>query len=137
MPMRNANRKLETINSLRPSATLTIGWRRGIGLFCLALAVTIESPAQDDQASPDAVTFNSLFSFDGTNGADPIMNLVQGFDGNLYGTADAGGNSGTCAPICGVAFRLTPGGAETTTYEFCSHQTVQTAPSPICLALWR
>ena len=42
-------------------------------------------------------------------------NLIQGTDGNFYGTTTYGGaNSG------GTIFKITPGGALTTLYQFCS-----------------
>ena len=51
-----------------------------------------------------ATTFKALVSFDGTNGADPAyFDLVQGIDGELYGTTQFGGvnnnNSGTVFKI--------------------------------------
>lgn len=49
------------------------------------------------------ITFTSLVSFNGTNGANPAAGLVQGADGNFYGTAQSGGasNSGTIFAISG------------------------------------
>lgn len=42
-----------------------------------------------------AQTFNSRVSFNGTNGLFPYtISLVQGFDGELYGTTSAGGGYG-------------------------------------------
>jgi uncharacterized repeat protein (TIGR03803 family) len=70
-----------------------------------------------------AQTFNSLFNFDGANGDDPLyMSLVQGVDGNLYGTTVAGGPpSAHCEPDgCGNVFKITPDGTLTTLYNFCS-----------------
>ena len=46
-------------------------------------------------------TLTTLVSFDGTNGANPQGGLVQGVDGNLYGTTADGGASGD-----GTIFRL-------------------------------
>ncbi len=60
-----------------------------------------------------AQTFSTLVSFDGTNGATPYyMSLVQGEDGNLYGTSRDGGYG------FGTVFRLTPAGNLTTLYDF-------------------
>jgi uncharacterized repeat protein (TIGR03803 family) len=50
-----------------------------------------------------------------TDGADPSAELVQATDGYLYGTTSLGGayNEGT-------VFKITPSGALTTLYSFCS-----------------
>ena len=59
-------------------------------------------------------TFTTLLSFDGSNGASPIYGpLVQGFDGNLYGTTYGDGvqNSGT-------VFKISSGGTLTALYSF-------------------
>jgi uncharacterized repeat protein (TIGR03803 family) len=66
-----------------------------------------------------------LRSFDLTNGATPYAGLLQGTDGNLYGTTFSGGTgqtNGNCPLIgfCGTAFRLSPTGRLTTLYNFCS-----------------
>jgi uncharacterized repeat protein (TIGR03803 family) len=56
-----------------------------------------------------------------TDGAIPWGGLVQGTDGNFYGTTVAGG-TGTCkgdlGPGCGTVFKITPGGALTTLHSF-------------------
>jgi uncharacterized repeat protein (TIGR03803 family) len=71
-------------------------------VFC---AGAVASPAQ---------TFTSLFSFDGTNGASPQYGaLVQGFDGNFYGTTQLGGTFGY-----GTVFKITAGGTLTTVHSF-------------------
>jgi uncharacterized repeat protein (TIGR03803 family) len=89
-------------------------------ILWLMLAAAMASPAQDEWPSANAVRFKSLFSFDGTNGEIPGLNLVQGLDGNLYGATIGGGSGVGCAPLCGVLFKLTQGGAEATLYNFCS-----------------
>jgi uncharacterized repeat protein (TIGR03803 family) len=43
--------------------------------------------------------------------------LVQGFDGNLYGTTAYGGDP-SCAAGCGTVFKITQSGAFTTLYRF-------------------
>lgn len=56
----------------------------------------------------------TLHNFDNaTNGGRPNASLVQGADGNFYGTAQQGGAGGG-----GTAFRITPGGQLTTFYSF-------------------
>ncbi|HEV3279657.1 MAG TPA: choice-of-anchor tandem repeat GloVer-containing protein [Terriglobia bacterium] len=60
-------------------------------------------------------TLSILHSFDGTDGSIPDAGLVQGSDGNLYGTTQGGGANGN-----GTAFKINPGGTLTTLYSFCS-----------------
>ncbi len=76
---------------------------RFIAAFCMAAAVV--APAQ---------TFQTVVTFNSTNGAIPTGVLVQGTDGNLYGTTQYGGTANI-----GTVFKLTQGGALTTIYSFC------------------
>ena len=85
-------------------------------IIALVIAYTVIAVAAHAQ------TFDSLVSLDGTNGASPqFASLVQGPDGNLYGTTVYGGIGQGCAPVpgCGTVFRLTPTGRLTTLYSFC------------------
>ncbi len=72
-------------------------------VFCMAMAPTL--PAQ---------TFTRVHGFNLTDGQNP-MGLVQGIDGNLYGTTEFGGAKGY-----GSIFRITTLGNLTTLYSFCS-----------------
>jgi uncharacterized repeat protein (TIGR03803 family) len=67
--------------------------------------------------TPDGA-LTTLHSFAGypTEGANPYAGLVQAIDGNFYGTTLLGGRSGSG----GTVFEITPGGALTTVYDFCS-----------------
>ncbi len=58
------------------------------------------------------VTFPYSFT-GGVDGANPVAGLVQGSDGNFYGTAYQGG-----ANSYGSIFKMTPAGAVTLLYEF-------------------
>ena len=64
-----------------------------------------------------ATTFNSLYSFcaqnNCPNGSLPNGWLVQGYDGNFYGTTEGGGASQN-----GTVFRITPSGALVTLHSF-------------------
>ena len=64
-------------------------------------------------------TLTSLYSFCSqsgcTDGIEPYAVLLQATDGNLYGTTYSGG-----ANNFGTIFEITPSGALTTLYNFCS-----------------
>lgn len=62
-----------------------------------------------------AQDFRSLVSFDSFNGDRPQTPPVQAVDGNLYGVTFAGG-----ANLAGAVYKLTPNGALTILYSFCS-----------------
>lgn len=71
----------------------------------LLLALTITSPAQ---------TLTTLYIFTGgTDGSAPYAGLVQGADGNFYGTT-----SGSFTTGSGTVFQITPSGILTTLYNF-------------------
>jgi uncharacterized repeat protein (TIGR03803 family) len=80
-------------------------WKTFFAIFLLSAATAIIAPGQ---------TFNTLLSFDRTDGSSPdLLSLVQGTDGNFYGTTYGGG-----ANNFGTAFRITPGGMLTTLHSF-------------------
>ena len=59
-------------------------------------------------------TLTNLHDFSGTNdGSAPQAELVQGGDGNFYGTTNSGGINGN-----GTVFRISPAGAFATLYRF-------------------
>jgi uncharacterized repeat protein (TIGR03803 family) len=73
-----------------------------------------------------AQTFTSLASFNGTDGAYPYyVYLVQGTDGNFYGTASSGG-----AHSGGTVFKITTPGKLTTLYNFCSQASCNDGGQP-------
>jgi uncharacterized repeat protein (TIGR03803 family) len=60
-----------------------------------------------------------LYSFaGGGDGANPYAGVIQGSDGDLYGTTYNGGAGGV-----GTVYRLIPGGAETVLYAFAGGST--------------
>src|SRR5215469_4527472 len=84
-------------------------------IFFIAVLVcavgAIPSPAQ---------VFTSLYSFCSqsgcADGGKPLFgSLVQGADGNFYGTTYLGGTANG-----GTVFKMTPAGVRTTLYNFCS-----------------
>jgi len=58
-------------------------------------------------------TLTTLYSFAGANGGVVPSGLVQGSDGNLYGTTQQGGTNSN-----GTVFRISTNGAYTTLYSF-------------------
>jgi uncharacterized repeat protein (TIGR03803 family) len=72
-----------------------------------------------------AGTATLLYSFcsqpNCSDGANPQAGLVQGSDGNFYGTTELGGTGTGCFyGTCGTVFKITPQGALTTLYSFCT-----------------
>jgi uncharacterized repeat protein (TIGR03803 family)/autotransporter-associated beta strand protein len=66
------------------------------------------------QTSPVIIApFTSLISFIGTNGQNPYAGLIQGSDGNFYGTTSGGGSSND-----GTVFKITSSGSLTTLFSF-------------------
>ncbi|MFZ0285720.1 MAG: choice-of-anchor tandem repeat GloVer-containing protein [Terriglobales bacterium] len=62
--------------------------------------------------------------------------VVQGVDGNFYGTTEFGGTGATCLLDyyygCGTVFKLTPEGTLTTLHSFCVQQTPGNPLEAIC-----
>jgi uncharacterized repeat protein (TIGR03803 family) len=86
--------------------------KRGL---CQLLCGVLLFLATSALASP-AQTFTSLASFNGTDGAYPYyVYLVQGTDGNFYGTASSAGANNE-----GTFFKVTTAGKLTPLYNFCS-----------------
>jgi uncharacterized repeat protein (TIGR03803 family) len=63
------------------------------------------------------------------DGANPYGALLQGPDGNLYGTTANGGSS-HCGGGCGTIFKITPSGKLTTTYTFCTSNVCPDGANP-------
>jgi len=95
-----------TDNNKRLTLGQTGRWARVCAALVLSAAMAIAVSAQ---------TVTTLHSFDGTDGSTPYGALVQGIDGNLYGTTEAGGANGA-----GTVFKMTTGGTVTAIYNFCS-----------------
>jgi uncharacterized repeat protein (TIGR03803 family) len=87
--------------------------RRAACLLLFGCIAAIVSPAQ---------TFTTLYSFCSQNecadGDNAFSTLVQGTDGNFYGTTNGGGNLCPGFAGCGTVFKVTPAGELTTLYRF-------------------
>jgi len=87
------------------TSTKLSGWKAAC--VCVVL-LAIGSQAQ---------TFTTLVNFAGVDGAEPAyMALIQGLDGNIYGTTAAGGYA---FGIIGTVFKIDLQGTLTDIYEFC------------------
>jgi len=84
-------------------------------VFCFSTAIISQAKT----------TFRTLVNFDGTNGAYAPSSLIQGIDGNLYGTTSGGGKNGD-----GTVFKMTTAGKVTTLYSFCSKAKCADGNSP-------
>jgi uncharacterized protein (TIGR03437 family) len=77
-------------------------------------------------------TLTTLYSFCSlagcADGSQPADALTQGSDGNFYGTTTHGGTN--TENNDGMVFKLTPGGALTTLYSFCSRSDCADGLSP-------
>src|ERR1017187_6131342 len=94
-----------------------LNWgKRACAVLALCATTAIALPAQ---------TLTTLFSFDGTDGAVPQAGLVQATNGDLYGTTVSGGTNTN-----GTVFKITPGGALTTLYSFCSQTNCTDGANP-------
>lgn len=77
----------------------------------------------------------TVYSFSGSDGEYPISGLVLGTDGNFYGVTSEGGAK-SCALSdygCGTIFKITPNGALTTLYNFCSQAGCADGGQPLAL----
>src|SRR5579863_5189880 len=83
------------------------GWKRFCAAFLVCLVLTAAAPSQ---------TFTNLITLNGANGEFPAASLIQGIDGNFYGTTLKGG-----AYNGGTVFKITPKGKLTTLYSFCAN----------------
>lgn len=86
--------------------TTLSGWKNRCAIFLFLAVTAITSLAQN---SPKP-TFTTLFTFGTTDGISPYAPLIQGPDGNFYGTTLNGGTN--CkqygVPGCGTVFKITP-----------------------------
>jgi uncharacterized repeat protein (TIGR03803 family) len=97
-----------------------LGWNNACLIVSFCALTAIASHAQ---------IFTTLVQFDGTNGGMPYSQVVQGMDGNIYGTTQYGDS----ASPNGSVFKLTPSGTLTTMYTF-SGGSDGTGPRGLALA---
>jgi uncharacterized repeat protein (TIGR03803 family) len=90
----------------RVNALGKLNWgNRAYAVLVLCATTAVALPAQ---------TFTTLHSFDNTDGASPTAALVQGTDGNFYGTTTGEGG----VHDYGTVFKITPSGTLTGLHSF-------------------
>jgi uncharacterized repeat protein (TIGR03803 family) len=70
-------------------------------------------------------TFTTMFSFNKTDGWNPVGPLAQGLDGSLYGTTQGGGPQNQ-----GTVFKITTKRMLTTIYNFCAQTNCPAGGNP-------
>jgi len=101
-------------------------WISGLRLPAASAALVLAAvlvPAVITTQSAQAQTFTELNSFNMTDGFGPVAALVQGRDGNLYGTTFGGGSGDAASCVygeCGTVFQITTSGTLNSIYSFCS-----------------
>jgi uncharacterized repeat protein (TIGR03803 family) len=88
---------------------------------CLALALCTMTAVFSS-----AQNLTTIANFNGGNGYNPQASLVQGTDGNFYGTT-----SGGPAPLLGTVFKVTPAGSLITLHKFCAGPSCEDGGSPL------
>lgn len=105
------------------------GWR-------LAVARTVAIFAVIAAGLPaSAASLSVVYSFSGTDGSEPAAGLVQGRDGNFYGTTYQGGPaySGLNGNFgYGTVFQLTPAGSLVTLHSFSNPDGNEDGYNPSC-----
>jgi uncharacterized repeat protein (TIGR03803 family) len=90
---------------------------RTSALFVMCATAVITLPAQ---------TFTTLHNFVGTDGANPYAGVIQGSNGDGYGTTENGGTNNS-----GTVFKITPGGTLLTLYNFCAQTSCTDGAYPL------
>jgi uncharacterized repeat protein (TIGR03803 family) len=110
--------------------TMNLNWRLFPGfitaaLFCALLASCGGGSGSGSTTPPLTVTEQTLYTFGGTSSdaVQPYGVLIQGRDGNFYGTTYRGGLVGCCTNSAvysgnGTVFKITPTGDETVLHLF-------------------
>ena len=107
--------------------------RRYFIMACLLL-IGLSTPAHAQ------VTFEVLHGFvGGLDGATPYSGVVQGTDGNFYGTTLRGGNGATSLCYsggtgCGTVFQMTPSGVVTVLHAFAGGSDGDSPVAPLVQA---
>ena len=114
------NRADQISSLVRSRVTLRTAWGHRLGILCLVCcASAMPLRAQSNFTLLYSLCYNNGDCPGSTQGWEPYAGLVQGLDGNFYGTTSGGGVD-SCDGACGTVFKITPAGTYTTLYYFCS-----------------
>jgi uncharacterized repeat protein (TIGR03803 family) len=106
--------------------------------FCFSFCLLSQAQKALAQSNSAAV-FTILHTFCVEKGCvvGESSQLVQGLDGNLYGATQSGGNVNktVCPSGCGTIYKITPAGALSIVYAFCSLANCADGISPASLLL--
>jgi uncharacterized repeat protein (TIGR03803 family) len=113
--------KREKILSLSSRGMMQSGASKLLIVLCALVFAFAPTGAHAD-ACYSKSKFGTIYDF-GDHAGDPLSPqsvgvIAQGRDGNFWSTTPAGGTSTTCANGCGTAFKLTPEGKLSVTYNF-------------------
>ncbi|MFY9844520.1 MAG: choice-of-anchor tandem repeat GloVer-containing protein [Terriglobales bacterium] len=92
-------------------------WKHAFAVLAFCVGAVLLVPAR---------TLKTIRNFHGWDGNNPYSALIQGTDGNLYGTTVDGG-----AYHGGTIFKITPNGELTRLYSFCSQDSCADGEYPV------
>ena len=105
-----------TVGVHPPAQTCTVTAGSGSGVTSNVSGVSVAC---------SAAAVREIYSFDANaDGAGPRANIIQGSDGNFYGTTYSGGTGGS-----GTVFKITSAGVETILHSFAGGATDGTLPT--------
>lgn len=109
---------LRSTQERRPFAAAASGARASLGVALLCVVASIATAS---------VTFKNLVNFNGADGNSPSnVILVQGIDGEMYGTTQYGGTANL-----GTAFKINAAGTLTTLWSFCKQSGCPDGDRPV------
>lgn len=109
---------LRSTQERRRFAAAASGARASLGVALLCLVTSIATAS---------VTFKNLVNFNGADGNSPSnVILVQGIDGEMYGTTQYGGTANL-----GTVFKINAAGTLTTLWSFCKQSGCPDGDRPV------